>query len=141
MKVKIILIKKKTIVNLLNLLWWIVVFWLCTMSNDQVPKPGLQLPHIDKIVHAILFGGIAYLCYFKLTLTTTKPTRTIKIIALGIAIVYGTVIEIIQPIYFARGREWMDLIADGFGALLAIILATPITRMMNKLFTILNINN
>lgn len=132
-------IKKNQIINLFNILWWLLVFLVCTMSSDKVPNPGLSIPHLDKVVHALLFGGVAFLFYARMY--EMKPVHDLgkKIIAIISATLFGAFIEIIQPLYFNRGQEWMDLLADGIGAIIAVLLAKQGIRILNRLFTLLNI--
>ena len=61
----------------------------------------------DKVYHALAFASLAF------PLSLVRPKLTLWVIA-GV-IVYGGVIEMIQP-FFGRDAQWPDLLADGIGA-------------------------
>ena len=102
------------------LAWAGVIFWLLTWRTPSIPHGSwLALPPLDKLVHASLFGLLAALCYFAL------PAGRAWWGALALAVGYGAATELLQYYVFTwRDGEWLDLLADTLGALLALWLAT-----------------
>lgn len=88
------------------------------MPASQVPH--VNVPLIDKWVHFVFFGGFSFLWL------CTQPTLQFAklCLMLALAIAYGTFIEILQGALPALGRssEVMDVVADGIGGLIGIVL-------------------
>lgn len=81
-----------------------------------------RIPYGDKIVHFIMFGGLAGVVLFDLT----RPWRSVTWPMMGVAAVAATVvgglIEIIQGTeLIGRGREIWDLVADAAGAATGVL--------------------
>jgi hypothetical protein len=75
------------------------------------PAPsGAPLPLTDKQLHALAFGLLI------LPVALTHP-RALWWLA-PLALVYGAVIEVIQP-SAGRNAEWADFLADGVGVAFA----------------------
>jgi VanZ family protein len=92
--------------------WAFFILLLCSIPASNLPKAPL-IPHLDKVVHVILFAIQLYLLYtFKLN----------KIILLLLCISYGAAIEYYQ-LYCIKGRSFdvWDIVADACGALLIFI--------------------
>ena len=68
---------------------------------------GIDIPHIDKVGHFIIFGGLSFLFDFAFGLA--------KWIALLCALLYGSSVELIQGSLPNRQASIADLIADVAG--------------------------
>jgi VanZ family protein len=98
------------------------VFWACVAAVLflALAKPGHHLPTTgwDKANHALAFavlavlGGIAY------------PGRLVRVLVALLA--YGALIEVLQSFTRYRSGEWLDLLADGIG----LLLAWPVARRL-----------
>ena len=94
-------------------------FWMCVAAvlALALATPGRYLPTTgwDKANHALAFGvlavlgGIAY------------PGRLARLLVALLA--YGALIEVLQSLTPDRSAEWLDLLADAVGLLLAAPLA------------------
>lgn len=73
--------------------------------QDSIPP---ELPGTDKTYHLLGFAAFVF------PLTLYRPRNWLWLVPL--AIVFGAVIELIQP-YFGRSREIADVIANSAGAL------------------------
>ncbi len=87
---------------------------LAPMSGVSGPK----ITGLDKIIHFALF--------FILVLPALVVAPRIWVWVVPVAIVYGGIIEIIQP-YFGRGMEFGDFIANTLGVLAAV----PVSRWLH----------
>ena len=81
-----------------------------------------RIPYGDKIVHFLMFGGLAGVALFDLT----RPWRSVPWVMMGVAAVsataFGGLIEIIQGTeMIGRGRELWDLVADAAGAATGVL--------------------
>lgn len=89
---------------------------------DNFPK----IPHLDKLIHAIMFGGLAGAWAFDYTRSrhAVKPSfRRMLICALASAIL-GGIIEILQEwMGLGRGCDPYDFAADTIGCIIALLSA------------------
>jgi len=91
----------------------------------------LYLLPIDKIVHVILFGSLAwsFYCFFDHTSIQALKSVRIQAWAMIFCIVYGILMEYYQKWYVpSRGFEVKDMLADTAGVLLAL----PLYQLWKK---------
>jgi len=91
----------------------------------------LYLLPIDKIVHVILFGSLAwsFYCFFDHTSIQALKSVRIQAWAMIFCIVYGILMEYYQKWYVpSRGFEVKDMIADAAGVLFAL----PLYQLWKK---------
>lgn len=105
-----------------------------TLVPRPLPDVDIPLfPGADKLVHAIMFGGLAgaiTLDWVRLRGVTGLTCKCLSAIAL-IATLTGGVIELLQ-LWMAMGRgcELWDFVADGAGAVSGVWIARPIARWL-----------
>lgn len=78
----------------------------------------------DKSNHTLAFGSLAFTSVWALW---PRP-RQWGLLALAL-LVYGGGIEILQSYLPPRSGEWMDLLADGMGISLGLLVAWPFTAI------------
>lgn len=112
---------------LLRARWsWLVLFLgmagiiaLATLTPpDRMPQGPVGL---DKVFHALAFGALV------LPAALLRPDRLPVVLLLAIA--YGGLIELIQPLV-GRSAEWVDLLADALGALAGAGLGLALRRSL-----------
>ncbi len=114
--------------RVLAIIWTLLIFILCLLPGKDIPK--VRIPSADKYVHIILFGGFAFLwlCGY--------PTRNIffLIIIFFITVFFGWFIEFLQGLLKSLGRskDFMDLLADSGGDLLAVLLFWVMSYLAEK---------
>lgn len=106
-------------------LWTAIILWACFMPGSDVPK--IKIPHLDKVVHIILFSGFTCLWQFTLKTFDKKQTFTLLLITL----ILGIIIEVIQDSGWIvkRGFEIADIIADVAGGILGCFLFKIINHL------------
>ena len=118
---------------LAHLPWWrglgraLVVAMLVV---SLLPAPAFigAVPQGDKLGHALAFAGLV-LWYAQIYPQPRDRWRC----ALG-ALLLGALIELLQAFVPWRSSEWLDLVADGGGALLGVLLAaTPLGAVLRRL--------
>ena len=98
--------------------WLIFVVVLLVMPSEDIPQASIfDAIYFDKWVHAGLFGMLVLLWSFpflRAGVISLKPFTAILILAIA----FGVMMEFVQR---AVGRDYdvNDMIADGFGALIA----------------------
>ena len=106
-----------------------LVFVLLSLPGSSF-KSTNELP-IDKIVHVILFGSLAWSFYCLLDHTTIQALKSVRAQAWAMifCIVFGIGMEYYQKWYVpSRGFEVKDMIADAAGVLLAL----PLYQLWKK---------
>ncbi|WP_064198403.1 MULTISPECIES: VanZ family protein [Emticicia] len=86
----------------------LVIFVLCTMPSEQLPKGN------DKTAHFVTFAGWAFCWQFAFK----NYART-----LIVGILYGILIEFWQgslPASFHRSFDWYDALADAIGVIIGL---------------------
>lgn len=89
---------------------------------DNLPK----IPHLDKLIHAIMFGGLAGAWAFDYTRSrhAENPTFRQMLICAFASAILGGVIEILQQwMGLGRGCDPYDFAADIFGCIIALLTA------------------
>ncbi len=99
-------------------LWLSIILILSLMPGNRLP--GIPLfPHMDKVVHAAMYFGLAVLLARPLS---QLPSRRPYLMAVLICLVIGSLVEIAQE-YMAvnRSGNWLDEAANLSGAVLGIL--------------------
>ncbi|MDD2530996.1 MAG: VanZ family protein [Bacteroidales bacterium] len=113
-------------------LWVALMFFAILAPSESLPK-GIGffsfIPYFDKIVHAIMFGGFAFLL-FGLFYPSKKLNYSV-IATLIISILFAVFTELMQFLlgeYIHRSLEFWDVVADILGVVLAIGICVLIVR-------------
>ncbi len=96
--------------------WTIAIQVLLCLPGSTLPSEGLfSIPHLDKIVHVILFGGFTgvWCYYYYLKGKSPESLKTIFFVIYLLAAVNGIVLEYVQRNYIPnRSFDEGDIIAD-----------------------------
>jgi VanZ family protein len=91
------------------------IFWLSSLPARAVPT----LKTSDKLLHAVEFGGLAFLvCRALRAQTATFSLRRVAVVSVLMTMGYGITDEFHQFFVAGRRAEVADLAADSLGALL-----------------------
>jgi VanZ family protein len=107
------------------ILWTAMIFVLLVIPGRSLPEEGmLGQWHLDKLVHAALFGGFTFL-WFEVY-RQAKPRSSSQLFKAAILLFlagafYGTGMEFYQKYFTSREFETGDIIADSTGAAIAAI--------------------
>ena len=114
---------------LLALTWAGVLFFLSSQPGMDTPPP---FPHMDKLLHALVFGILGALVLGAMRPGTHGYSRAQTLTALAIAATYGVLDEIHQHFVPGRMPDVLDVLADITGAALGIWLLHRIIRQRNR---------
>jgi VanZ family protein len=98
--------------------WTVLILVACWLPGrwlhvDESPRHGM--PHLDKVVHGMLFAGFGFLWLRALR----ARGRTARVLAIGLALAVLT--ELGQATAFiARDADPLDALADAAGLLLGL---------------------
>jgi VanZ family protein len=108
--------------NILSILVALIIMYLSLASSqtfENVPLP--KIPHIDKIVHFLMYFGLMSTIIFE-NRKTLKTTRNLFLISL-IPLFYGILMEILQGVFTAtRFASFFDVVFDAAGIYVCILL-------------------
>lgn len=116
-----------------NIVWIAIIFILCAIPSEDIPDPGLNIPHLDKVVHFGMFFVMSLLICYKCENQKRLNTKYIYGFAVGLSVIYGGLIEILQHYFFNRGGDIWDLVADIAGGV-AGCLAYPTVKKLEARF-------
>lgn len=111
----------------LAFLWSAIIFFLMVMPKGSIPSQGLfGVPHLDKIVHMVLFGGFVWIWHQSFP---QNPRLRSILFYFILATGYGILMEWVQVRFTDRDFDVLDIAADTLGA---GIVAGLIAREKNK---------
>jgi VanZ family protein len=94
------------------LLWTVAVFIMLTMDTGSVERIPV-IPNLDKLVHAFMFGLLAFLWVYFLGHRGLNAWVSVFLLVT----LYGGGMEFYQENFTSREFEWEDIYADAIGAL------------------------
>lgn len=101
--------------------WCALIFYLSSVQDP--PDPGLSIPYLDKVAHALLYAGLTATLAYGIRESNEAPGVFVQwCVPVLFALVYGVTDELHQVFVPMRTWELSDLIADGSGAILAQVL-------------------
>lgn len=110
----------------------VAVIIYATLFPHPVGADALPvIPGIDKVVHAIMFGGLTGALIFDYARShgRTLPSCGIAVLFALSSILAGGAIELLQDaMQLGRGADVYDFIADAAGASAAFFIAPPAVR-------------
>lgn len=120
----------------------LAILWL-TLAPHPLPADDIPMffPNADKLVHALMFGGLVFalvidreLFLQRRYLTTSRmPRRSCLplILFFVAATLFGGLIELLQnAMGLGRGADWLDFAADASGALLFTLLSPRLATFL-----------
>lgn len=115
--------------------WWptmivVAAILYATLNSDPVGADDLpQIPHLDKLIHAIMFGGLFSAIMFDRMRSHCSDSLAIRIMIAAVCVVCGAVDEIAQNAADnGRSGDIYDFYADIAGIIVAFFAAPPAIR-------------
>jgi VanZ family protein len=105
--------------------WWtsLIIYMALIYYSSSLSeiKPIIPWPYTDKLVHAVEYGIFSVLIYFALRSTFLISSRSIFMLAFSLTLIYGLSDEIHQLYVPGRNCSGRDLLADGVGSYLSLM--------------------
>lgn len=110
-----------------------VIIYATWLPHPLADKSLPTIPHLDKLIHAVMFGGLAGAMMFdyhraRMADGRHRPlsTRVVLAFACGAA-AFGVVDEVVQGLLsIGRPSDTLDMIADWAGIVVAVFAAPPV---------------
>jgi len=93
-----------------------ILVWASQHSSSSPAGPDFI--GFDKIAHFFVFGLLATLVYRATHFPLSSPFKWM--VAFAVVALYSSIDEAIQYFNPVRTADWMDLVADGLGAIVAL---------------------
>lgn len=99
-------------------LWTLLILGACLIPGREVPN--IHIPMMDKWVHFVIFAGFSFL--WLCTFSTINFAKMILVFVLSVLL--GYCVELLQDSGITVGRSFErdDIIADGIGGFLGVVL-------------------
>lgn len=113
------------------------IFYL-TLVPRPLPDTNIEIPGLDKLAHAIMFGVLAFVTSIDMARRNRNDIRTLSnstIIYISVIVAFvGLLIEILQQLMqLGRGGDLLDFIADIIGVIIASIITVNLLKsLLNK---------
>lgn len=109
------------------------IFYLTLVPRPLPPDMEMDIPGLDKLVHAIMFGGLAGTAILDYAYRGHHRFATVSVKAMAIicalSALTGGAIEIAQDaMKMGRGGDILDFIADITGAVIGTLVAAKILK-------------
>jgi len=100
------------------IIWTMLILGACLIPGREVPN--VHIPMMDKWVHFVIFAGFSFL--WLCTFSSINFTKMLNIFVLSVALGYS--VELLQDSGITAGRSFErdDIIADGIGGFLGVVL-------------------
>lgn len=104
-----------------TLVWIFIMCYLLFSPGSALPKPGFNIPHSDKVIHAGMFAVLVFL--FRLDSRKTQNANLrITLLIIGV-FAFGTLSEYLQHAFIpGRSGNVYDLLADIVGIFIGLLL-------------------
>lgn len=109
-----------------------------TLVPRPLPNTNIEIPGLDKLAHAIMFGVLAFVTSIDMARRNRNDIRTLSnstIIYISVIVAFvGLLIEILQQLMqLGRGGDLLDFIADIIGVIIASIITVNLLKsLLNK---------
>ena len=112
-------------------LTWLSIVTILYLSFFKPPQTDMEeIPGIDKLAHICMYGGLCFILWIEyLRKHSTINWKKIIIEGIFLPIAFSGCIELAQSYLTEhRGGDWLDLIANTTGVLLAALVGYYILR-------------
>lgn len=109
-----------TLSTIYRCLFWLALFYSCFMFFSTGVDSGIEIPHIDKVMHFVTFAGLSFLLDFAYAL----GYKSLLIFTAS----YGLAVELIQGMIDGRSASIADYIADLAGGIFYVWVGSRIAE-------------
>lgn len=112
--------------------WTFLIVGLCFCTFSDIPQ--VSIANIDKLVHFAFHFVFVFLWYLYFSTNEKSPNSNIKTFIVLASFSFGISIELAQGILTkTRNADFLDVLANSTGAIIAIILIVCLEKFTNLL--------
>lgn len=100
---------------LLTLVYACVTFYMSVITSTSAPL----FPQSDKVLHFLIYAGLSFLLMWSLDWSSKRGLK-VPVISVSIAVLFGTMIEIVQIYVPTRYADVVDAVANTLGSVLGV---------------------
>lgn len=108
-----------------TLLVTVAIIYL-SLGRISTPRALPRIPHLDKVVHFVIYCGFAFVVGFDTLRYRKWAHRALSrklFFAWLVALLMGSLMEVLQALFTTyRSGHWGDMIANTLGAIVGILL-------------------
>jgi VanZ family protein len=108
--------------NYLGVSWAVFILILCGLPGDQFRRSKIE--HADMVIHAFLFGVLAFLLvvgFWKQSTYRTLRFYTMRKVFV-LCVLYGVIVELLQAtVFIDRSIELSDMMFNALGTVMGLI--------------------
>ncbi|MCI4442839.1 MAG: VanZ family protein [Lentimicrobium sp.] len=112
------------------LTWSGIILVSCLIKSDEIPQIGMDIPNLDKVVHAFMHFvfTLLWFFYFKKKIGNLKNYKLL-LISLVLSFFFGIAIELMQRFFtVTRNADVYDVFANLSGATLAVMVIILVNK-------------
>jgi VanZ family protein len=110
--------------------WSAVILYFCLINGNNIPQIGIDIPNLDKVVHAFMHFvfTLLWFFYFKKKIGNLK-NYNLLLISLVLSFFFGIAIELMQRFFtVTRNADVYDVFANLSGATLAVVVIILVNK-------------
>lgn len=121
--------------------YWPSVIVVCvilyaTLSSDPTGDVSIEIPHLDKLIHAIMMGGLVAAIAFDYKRAERQRQLTFSLMrTIALYVMVACIADELAQAYLtdSRSGDVLDLLADWGGVWIAVFTAPPaINRVLRR---------
>ena len=96
---------------------------LLLVPGKNLTEVGLDIPHLDKLIHFVMFSGLSFLFLSYWNKRKKIVNRKIKMTVIISFSIFGVLIEVVQEVFISgRYFDVWDIVANVIGVIVGVIL-------------------
>lgn len=117
----------------------VIAILYLTIVPRPLPDDTINIPGLDKLIHAVMFGGLAFVASIdkarRSRCSFTMPSSKAVVIIVFATILFGGAVEIAQMLTgLGRSADWIDFVADAAGVVAGAWIAIIVLRRWIRRF-------
>jgi VanZ family protein len=113
----------------------LIIMILSLIRTDGIKTPPmLAFEGADKVIHVLMYAGLTlvYLIEHSHLLSRERDYQRVKIYSITWIMAMGGLLELAQPIFGGRHKDWRDFLANCTGVILVYLTYRFVLKLILK---------